>query len=192
MLKIVKQYYVWVIFVVAVAAQFWFPVNTIIENNDIWATGEEFRIQTAPIDPADPFRGRYVAIDVSVAIPDDWQNRHPGNGVYYIRLANGEDGFAKVLEVSVTPIKGDGVLKLDSGWRDWNNMIRLPFDRYYVAEELAPEAERIYWDASRRNDEELTAHVTIKVKNGKGVISGLYIDGARIENYVREYLQQNQ
>ena len=192
MLKTVKQYYVWIIFAVAAAAQIWIPLHTVVESYDIRATGREFRIQTAPVDPADPFRGRYVAIDVSVDVPERLQDKNLGNGVFYIRLTDGEDGFAKVLGASATPLIGEDVLKLDTGWSRRSSSLQLPFDRYYMAEKLAPEAERIYRDASRRNDEELTAYVTIRVKNGRAVVSGMYIDGIRIEDYVRTYLRQNQ
>ena len=197
MMKIVKQYYVWVVFVVAVVAQFWFPISTIIENNDILTTGEEFCIQTAPIDPADPFRGRYLEINIEARVSDKIRESLKDEGGYYksncyIRLIKGADGFAEVVEISDEPLSGSGILKLDRvNVSDRNPTIRLPFDRYYMAEDLAPEAERIYRNAIWRNDGELTAHVTIRVKNGRGVISGMYIEDVRIEDYVREYLNRN-
>jgi uncharacterized membrane-anchored protein len=176
-LNIIKKYYVWALLLAAVIAQLGFPLRSIMEKNDVLKTGAEYKInRVRPIDPADPFRGRYVAISVGVAIPEDWENKRPG-GVYYIRLAAGEDGFAEVAEVSNTPIEGDGVLKLDSGWREWDNTIQLPFDRYYMREEIAPKAENAY-------REDLNIYVKLRVKNRQGVIAGLYVEDTRIEEYV--------
>ena len=60
----------------------------------------------------------------------------------------------------------------------------LPFDRYYMAEAAAPAAEQRYREASRRGTNRDT-WITVRVRNGVGVIDGLFIDGVRIEDAVR-------
>ena len=183
MLNAIKKYYLWAVLIVAIAAQLYFPIHSIVENNDILETGAEYKINIVrPLDPTDPFRGRYVSIFVSITIPNELKDEIPDSGPYYIRLITGEDGFAELSEVSITPLEGEGVLKLDNpsqSWLEWGNMIQLPFDRYYMREEIAPKAENAY----RRQD---SVYVKLKVKNRKGIIAGLYVDDMRIEDYARQ------
>jgi len=178
----VKKYFVWAVFLIAVIVQFYFPISSIAEKNDILENGVEYKIKTRPIDPADPFRGRYVAIDVSVLISDNCQNEAPGSDIYFIRLSTGEDGFAEVSEISIAPLEGEGVLRLNGRyyWRSWNNTVMLPYDRYYMRETGAPKAENAY------RQQGADTYVSLRVKNNKGVISGLYVGDMRIEDYVRE------
>ena len=63
------------------------------------------------------------------------------------------------------------------------NTISLPFDRYYMSEASAPAAQERYTAAVRRNSES-TAWLTVRVRNGAGVIEGLFIDGVPIEQLV--------
>ena len=60
--------------------------------------------------------------------------------------------------------------------------LQLPFDRYYMKESRAPEAERSY---NRRAQGE-KAWVTVRIREGHAVLEELYIDGLPI----REYLEQ--
>jgi len=152
------------------------------KKNDILKNGIEYKIKTRSIDPADPFRGRYVAISVNVGVPDDLQNSAPEGVPFYVRLRTGGDGYAELSEVSVSPLEGDGVLKLGGpySWRKWDNTVSLPFDRYYMQEKIAPKAESAHWQQSA------DTYVALRVKNCKGAISGLYIGNMRIEDYVRQ------
>ena len=72
--------------------------------------------------------------------------------------------------------------------------LELPFDRYYMEETLAPEAERAYWDTirrQRRREDDAgppppQTFVTVRVKDGHAVLEELYID----DRPVREYLKR--
>ena len=177
MLKFLKSRYIWIIFVVMIIVQIGVPVYSIIELNDILATGEEFKISTRPIDPADPFMGRYVAVRARIDVSEK-QEREWGYKLYrYVSLGKDADGFATVLEISNQPIDAPHVIEVDEEW--FYGDVELPIDRYYMQEHLAPEADRMVARG------ELDAYITIRVKHGKCVISGVYVDGVRIEEYVR-------
>jgi len=179
MMKLIKKHYLWVIFGVAAIAQLYFPLAIIADNNDVLKNGMEFRVKTRPVDPADPFRGRYVAINTAVNIPESIEPAYYIQGGYYIRLETGEDGFAEVAEISKNPIAGAGALKMDQFFLADGNSLRLPYDRYYMKEKAAPKAEKAY---SRERE---NAYITLKVKNGLGAVSGLYIDNIPVEEYVK-------
>jgi len=169
----------WLLFAAAVLLQLGLPLGVVFEKNDILRNGTEFKIRTQPIDPADPFRGRYVAIDVTVPVPERIQSQGYLRRGYYLRLQADAEGFAQVAAISERPLDGAGVLHMRNASYYGNTFIRLPYDRYYMQEKLAPKAERAYF--ARQGN----AYVTVRVKNGKGVVSGLYLDDIRVEDYVR-------
>ncbi len=175
MLNVLKRHGLWVVFAAMVIAQLGFPISSIVGMNDVLKSGTEFKIKTRLVDPADPFRGRYVAIGVELDIPEPLQGEVQYGRDAFIRLRQGADGFAEVVEVSGAPLAGDGVLHLNDVFGR-GETIRLPYDRYYMQESIAPKAEAVY------NRERENAFVTIRVKNGVGAVSGLYINDTRIED----------
>lgn len=175
----IKKHYIAIIFIVAAIAQIAVPASLIARYMDVLHNGIVYKVKTMPIDPVDPFRGRYVAISMDLDVPDALVKKFHelDNSSYYIKLDEGVDGFAKISQLSGTPIKGDGVIKLrGSRWR-FSNSIRLPYNRYYMDENAAPKAEAT---ASSRRGE---TYAALKVKGGAAVIKGLYINGLRIEDY---------
>ena len=47
-------------FILLVLVQLFVPANMILEQEDILKNGTPYKFKTAPIDPYDPFRGKYV------------------------------------------------------------------------------------------------------------------------------------
>lgn len=93
----------------------------------------------------------------------------------YLTLKEDADGFAQVDRISTTPLKGDNVMKAQSGYRfEHTQHVDFPFDRLWVSEKIAPEAERAYVANSRRNKQ--NAYVTVRVRNGDAALEQLYID----------------
>jgi len=211
MTAFLKKRYAWIIFAVAAIAQFAVPFTAVMQKQDTLKNGAEFKLAARPVDPADAFRGRYVAINIDSEVSEEVILNTPeiqeylddykdfiytddgwdfitsrravrywaGGETAYIRLIEGADGFAEIAEISSKPLEGENVLKLrDMNFMFGTDSVRLPFDRYYMKEKAAPEAEAAY---NRQNGD---AYVTLRVKNGDGVISGLYIDGVRIEDYI--------
>jgi len=177
--KTLKQHYLWIIFAIAVLAQLFFPISMVAEKNDIIKNGAEFKIRTQPIDPADPLRGRYVAINMTVNVPEAAKDEVAYWGTNYLHLTTGTDGFAEVVAISKHPIPEKNVVKLENVYIFENGDLRLPYDRYYMQEKAAPKAERAFFGAQE------DTYVTLRVKKGMGVISGLYIGDVAIEEYVR-------
>ncbi len=166
--------YAYILLSILIVLQLAVPAYMIAEKHDILQSGKEFRFRVMPVDPYDAFRGRYVAINFGQR-SQSIENFMPKNGKIYAIIETGEDGFSTVASGSIQkPTNADYLFaKYQYG------QIRLPFDRYYMDEKLAPKAETTY-RAERRD-----AYVVLKVKNGKGVIEGLYINDERIEDYVK-------
>ena len=177
---------------------------SIARYESVLRSGAPYKIRIEPIDPADAFRGRYVQIAPAIRISmpvsvetreliDRIQNGEQG----YVVLARDADGFARIAQVLTAPPAQGDYVKIAHVWEQWSTdpppaggqptalgyNVRLPFDRYYMHERVAPEAAQQFFEAARRNSPR-RAWITIRVKEGVGVIEGLFIDDIAIEKIV--------
>ena len=51
------------LFVLLALLQLSFPGKLVFDSNKVLWLGTELKFETRPVDPADPFRGRYVALN---------------------------------------------------------------------------------------------------------------------------------
>ncbi len=171
------------IFGIVALIQLSVPASMIWKRQATIKQGRVWKFRTAPVDPADAFRGRYIALGFTadeVLRAKAWQ----GNEKIYAVLKEDSDGFAQVESLSSTPIGGDNVIKVESGyWNDHVQNIVFPFNRYWITEKLAPDAERAYRENSRRGKE--NAYVTVRVRNGDAALEQLYIDNQPLADYLR-------
>lgn len=179
---------------------------SIARYETVLASGTPYKIEVAPVDPADAFRGRYVAVQPAITVPQPiareteqlLQAVQSGNAVVFVRLAADEQGFARAAGiVQERPEQGD-YLEIAHAWPVWTPRPDDPgksdltayrlvfsFNRYYMNETAAPAAEQRYSEAARRNANR-RAWLTVRVKDGVGVTEGLFIDGVTIEELVRQ------
>ncbi|MCL2702830.1 MAG: GDYXXLXY domain-containing protein [Defluviitaleaceae bacterium] len=143
------------------------PICMIANKYHILRTGEEFMFRVSPVDPYDAFRGRFVALNAR-------QNVR-GAGRYGV-IDVDPDGFAFISRITDERPAFGAYVK--SGSRSW---FTLPIDRYYMEDRLAPRAELRAWRREPREE----AYVTVRVRNGELIISGLFIDGIAIEDILR-------
>jgi uncharacterized membrane-anchored protein len=176
--------------VVSVAA----PLSIIWKHEATLRYGKTYKFRTKPVDPYDAFRGRYVNLSFeqdSVSVPDS-NSRFSREGILYVKLAVDADGFAKPVQVSKVPLTGDDVIIVDDAWYNGDQLqLSYPFDRYYLPEDIAPKAEQLYWQANRRGaNQQSQAYVTVKVRDGVGVLEELYIDGKPIREVIKAGLAE--
>ena len=143
------------------------PVYMVANKYDVMNSGEEYLFIVNPVDPYDAFRGRYVSIHHRINVHGDFK---------YGIITVGDDGFASVDELTNDkPKSGAYVKSTNSVW------FNLPIERYYMNDKLAPRAEQI-----TRNRETIEdAYVSVRIKNGELVVTGLFIDGVAIEDILR-------
>jgi uncharacterized membrane-anchored protein len=162
-------------------------------------TGTEYKFRTAPIDPNDPFRGKYITLNYvnnNYLVKDDgsWVD---GESVF-VTILNDKDGFAFIGAVSkVKPSNSQDFLKTKMRLinpDDFDHKVKLlieyPFDRYYMGEFKANDAERAY-NKSLQDTTRIT-YALVMIKNGDAVLKDVLIDGISIEEIVRrEQLNKN-
>ncbi|HPG05859.1 MAG TPA: GDYXXLXY domain-containing protein [Saprospiraceae bacterium] len=161
--------------IAALGIQLIVPLSTIWNNWRVLAHGEKHFLACAPVDPTDPFRGKYLTLhfaieDSSYAALPDWEIDQTVYG-HFIHQA---DGSSIIDQISTSIPQGDycKVIIADFVQRQdgYRVMIRLPISRWYVEESQAQEMEVRYRE-HMRNHRPLLAEV--HVFNGRLVLSGL-------------------
>ncbi|MBN1864776.1 MAG: GDYXXLXY domain-containing protein [Victivallales bacterium] len=175
-----KKFMLHFFFAVAIL-QLGLPAAMIVRYEDVIRNGTQYKFRTAPVDPYDAFRGRYVALSMREdSVRSDGESFNPCETVYVV-VITGDDGFAKFTSAHRTPPVGKGdYIKMKTRWGSDSGETRLeiPFDRFYMNEHLAPEAEKAYFKASRQDND--NTFVAVRVKNGHAVIENLYLDGTPV------------
>ena len=135
-----------------------------------------------PVDPYDPFRGKYVALDfensVNVSRADDYEE---GLKVFVL-LKKDSEGFSYLSSISNTQPDNNNYLKLKIDYLYGDQLyFELPFDRFYLDENFAKEAEFAYWDESR----EKNTYVIVRVLSGSAILEELFIHDVPVMDYLK-------
>ncbi len=184
-----KIYWIFGIFCLVAVIQIAAPVSMIVKRENILRHGEQFKFKTAPVDPYDAFRGRFVALLIeerTVPIPDSIYKKRQeirfGQKVF-ATLEKDENGFGRFASISLTRPEGKHYVKTRLYEFEKDKVrLDLPFDRYYMDENLAPLAESVYREHSR--EEKHDAYVTVRIKSGYAALEELYIDGIPIKEFI--------
>jgi uncharacterized membrane-anchored protein len=161
------------------------PMSMISKREATLKQGRQYKFKTAPVDPYDAFRGRFVALRMGqdrVAIESG--SRFERGQAVYILLEEDEQGFASL--TSPTLEKPDeGYIKARVRYTSGTNLyLNLPFDRYYMNEKDAPAAEAAYRKHSRRKEHD--AYITVRVKSGFAVLEHLYVGDMTMEDFLKK------
>jgi len=175
------------LFAILCVAQLAVPANMLWVRERTLTGGESFRFRCIPVDPADALRGRYVQLrfeESTAPAPD--AALHPGERIA-VPVVAGPDGFARLGTPSLEPPAGGAWIRVEFGGshepgRSDVVAIDLPFDRFYMDEARAPEAEAAL---RRRGDEPaVDAWLTVRVLDGQAVPEELFLDGVPAREYV--------
>lgn len=187
---------IWPAFIIMVLAQIYVPAKMISHNENIINHGQEFKFLTRPIDPTDPLRGKYITLDfaenpIRVTNSEDWKRGE----TIYLGINNDAKGFAQVISSSKTkPNNSMDFIEAKASYRagvDGNQIfINYPFDRYYMEESKAYDAEKIHRESGSNNRK--TTYAVVAVKDGEAVLKDVMIDGIPIRELVKEFMEINQ
>ncbi len=177
-----------IIFVLVAAVQLYVPASIIMERENILAAGKEFKFKTAPVDPSDPFRGKYLTLSyagntVKVNNKEEWVY---GETVF-VQFSKDKDGFATIDAVTKNKPSGKvDFVKARANYVSYDSTLSIdyPFDRYYMEESKAGEAEDVYRESSRD-----TTHFTyalVNIKNGEAVLKDVLIDNVSIKEIIKK------
>lgn len=177
------------IFVLVALAQLSVPAWMAWARVQTLAHGRVWKFKTAPVDPEDAVRGRYVRLSYDVDRYTANQKFQSGDSVYAVLKENAE-GFAEVDRLTTEKGDGDNFVKVEAWWSNDRENIAFPLNQYWVTERDAPAAEKAYVENSRRGQQ--NAFVTVRVRNGDAALEQLYINNQPLRDYLRAEAQKAQ
>jgi len=177
-------------FILLCIVQLGFVLNMTIQSNKVLNEGTVFNFITAPVDPNDPFRGKYVTLNFeenSFCVPDtlSWKNKK----IAYAEIGGRYNGFAFVVGLTLDPppsphyveVKIRSVSALDSCQKVF---FEYPFNKFYMEEGKAAIAEQAYREAQNQGKEKTWAVVSIQ--NGESVLQDVMINNVSLRDISEE------
>lgn len=184
------------LFALICIAQLAVPLSMVVQHERTRSSGSAWRFQTAPVDPNDPFRGRYVQLSFAatrepVPMADTSLLYVQSDTRMYAELGLDAKGFAQLRKLhQQRPTSGEymDVFVEQMAFRDGDDQakappaarVRLSFDRYYLPEAQAPIVERDYGEATRKAQDNTYAEV--RVRDGHAALVNLVLDGKPVSN----------
>jgi hypothetical protein len=178
------------VFAVAAVAQWLLPLSGIWQHERVIARGTLLRIECGAPDPYDPLRGRYLAVrpaQSSVSEPEGFP-RGGGRVPVWATLEAGEDGLARIKSLSLVPVSGPNVIALTArsfGTTNGTDVIGLkwPFDRFYLNERLAPDADKLVAERSRDGKKTVAE---VRLLDGQAILTDILLDGVSIRELAKQ------
>jgi uncharacterized membrane-anchored protein len=176
------------IFALTVLAQWVVPLFAVRQHERVLAEGELIRLKCTAPDPYDPLRGRYLAVRPEITEASAGEGVKSYRGPAYAVLEVGADGIATVSRIERERPASGRVVRVKVFWTTGDKVrFAWPFDRYYLNEKFAPEADR--WLAeSLRSAKGVLAEV--RVLDGRAVLADLTFDGRSFREHLRERLDK--
>lgn len=169
-----------IVFALVAFAQLAVPGSMIWQQERTLRQGSVWKFRTAPVDPVDAFRGRYVALEFEAETQQISPPPNMGYGqTVFVTLRADAEGFAMLDQVFATRPETDEFIKAQLH----GHRVSLPFDVYWVNENDAPAAEAAYQAQSAQGKR--NAFVTVRVYRGAAVLEQLYLDGLPLGEYLR-------
>ena len=180
--------YIYVLFALMILAQLYVPLQMIFHQENVLTQGITAKFKTQPVDPSDPFRGKYInlsfeADEVSISNRKEFNQ---GEMVYAL-LSNDSLGFAKIDALTkVKPTNSNLFLKVKIDHFKYNEdhvvIVIFPFNKFYMNENKAQTAEDLYTQSARKVQN--TTCAVVALLDGDAVIKDVLIDGVPIKNAV--------
>jgi uncharacterized membrane-anchored protein len=181
------------VFAMVAVIQLAVPSGMITRHAATLRNGHPYKFRTRPVDPSDAFRGRYVWL----GFEQDHARWHgETNPVYrhktYACVEEGPDGYAVIRELTSQPPATGDWLRVQTTYQGWGTnaaftYFSLPFDRYYLEEGKALNAEKAYRQhQNRRGQTNENTYAVIRIWNGESALESLYIGGKPVAEVLPE------
>jgi len=180
-----------VCFVLLVLLSAAYPVSRILKYENPSVPAETFLFKVQGYDPADLFRGHYLRLRVlpdELPVSDDSQTFSYNTRKCYLEITADPAGYASAVSLSAEPSSGKTFVQVIHPWKDnktkmWH--FKLPFDRYFVNADRAPELEK-----KIRTPEAVCALKVRIYQDGSYVVDDLLINGESTASHLEKEKQQ--
>lgn len=183
-----KPIYILSIFVVVVLAQLFVPAKMIFDQENVIRSGQAYKFKTEPVDPSDPFKGKYIYLNYEATSVQTTDSTWAGNDIVYVEVIKDSLGFAMANGVSREIYTTGDYVKASVNWYDYNEKIlnfSYPFDEFYMNETKAYDAEVAHREAQNDSLPNNT-YALVYLLNGQGVLDNVFINDIPISEYVEK------
>lgn len=181
-----KTIHVFSLFVLVAIAQLFIPSQMIFHQERILETGTAFKFKTRPVDPSDPFKGKYIFLNYEINSIETTDSTWMRGEDIYLTITNDSLGFAMAEAVSRDIPQTSDFVKTQVDWYDKAQeklRFSFAFDEFYMNETKAYDAEVAHRVAQRDSDQNNT-YALIFVKDGEAVLENVFINEVPIAEYV--------
>ncbi|MBI9101233.1 MAG: GDYXXLXY domain-containing protein [Spirochaetales bacterium] len=170
------------LFLLCAAVQLFLSVSMVIDRENILRRGSLHKFHTEPVDPYDPFRGKYVALEINGSVKtSDYMKYEEGEKVFVV-LKKDADGFSSLSEIAERKPDGNDFIRLKIDQINNGEIsFHIPFDRYYIDEDYAEEAETAYWTGIGEN----SAYIEVRILKGRAVLRELFFADKPVLDYLK-------
>ncbi len=177
-------------FSLMLVAQWLVPGKLIYDSEKTNAEGTSFKFRIRPVDPYDPFRGKYITLNFEDArvLRDTLEEFSNGQSAFVL-VEEDSLGVARVKSISSYAFPESNYFEATVLWQsriqeDSLQSIELdfPFKKFFMEETLAPQAEQTY--SETRNDT-IPAYALVSIMDGKAVLRDVIIRDSSIADVVR-------
>lgn len=185
-----KTIHIFLIFMGLALVQLFIPFQMILSKESVLNEGVPYKFKTRPVDPTDPFRGKYIVLNYELRSAQTNDTLWSRNDDIYIKLKKDSLGFAIADEVNRSSYSElDDYVRAQVTWYNPSNEtvnFNLDFDRYYMEESKAYDAEITSVAVLRDSLPENDTYAVVYIKNGKAVLADVMIDEMSIKDYVEK------
>ncbi len=184
-------------FIIMALVQWIIPGSMIYEREEVLRKGKAFRFETEPVDPSDPFKGKYITLNYKERsiILSTTPGFKTGQEVYVV-LTVDEKGFALVKNIGSTrPPAGTDYVPANVNYISYEQdsskhtaYLTYPFEAFYMDEFKAPKAESVYREATI--DSSKITYALVKVWKGTTVIENVFIGDKPIAELAAELVDK--
>jgi len=194
------KYVIFIVFVLVALVQLYVPYQAVLEREDTLLNGKQYKFRTAPIDPNDPFRGKYITLryaENEIGVSKEMEVMEAED--IYLLLAEDEGGFAKVRSAQKEqPSTNQDFIKAKVEYyfygEDSTKIIHIdyPFNRFYMEESKAYDAEIMARRVQRSQSDSVTYALVAVNESGNAALKDVLINGVPIQKMVENQKREEQ
>ena len=176
-----------------VLAQLFVPAKMIVDSERVIQKGKVYKFKLRPIDPNDPFRGKYMTLAFE---EDNFKTDTCENAGWkpaFIYIDDSNSGYAKIKTISYEKLQtNEDYVQADvycnfhgpSDIRKKSNMqVRYPFNRFYMNENTIGQAEENVRQLLR--DSTAIVYGEVMVKEGQARLIDIKSNGRSISQSIK-------
>lgn len=181
-----KTTYLFILFIIIAGVQLFIPANMIFNQEDILKTGKAFKFKTQPVDPSDPFKGKYIYLNYELNSIKSNDSSWTRNEIVFVKIANDSLGYVMATDIVRSNPKSGDYVKATVNWYDARQGLlhfSFPFNEFYMNETKAYDAEVAHRNA--QSDSVLNStYALVYIKGGAAVLENVFINDVPIADLV--------